>query len=247
MLGFLNVLYILQFFLITCFYVLLVTPGLISFLIIFRKYTLPDAFKYNNRFYGWFATRFSWPMLKVFWRGLDKIPKDKSFVLISNHPSALDIFFTASLPVPALNIYVRNWVFKLPFFNLFMKLANYINADANEPTDLVVKKLQSDKEKKYRICYLVYPEGHRSLDGAVHRFYGGAFHLAAQLDIPVVASFINGNFDFFQYKFPFFKPKKVIISIFDVIYPSQFAEENRPLELRKYVRKLYEDFSRNEK
>ena len=64
-----------------------------------RSGQMDDFFRIHNWKYGRLLVKGSWPYIRRHVIGAEKIP-DVSFVVVLNHRSFLDIFFSSLVPIP---------------------------------------------------------------------------------------------------------------------------------------------------
>ena len=125
-------------------------------------------------------------------KGFDSHYRERTpCIYIINHLSFFDTFCMAMQPVSNIAFAVRAWPFRRLFwYTAFMRLARYLDVEelgfveSTEPARAIVAAGGS---------ILFYPEGHRSRDGRLQRFYSGAFLLALKLDVPLVPLCISGT------------------------------------------------------
>jgi 1-acyl-sn-glycerol-3-phosphate acyltransferase len=238
LLTILNIFYVSYLIIISIIYELSM-PFYFLYFKIRNKGKVDDFFRYHNWMYGHFLVRGSWPYIRSRVVGAENIPKDGPSVIVLNHRSFLDIFFSALVPVPNQMVIVRNWVFNLKLFGWSMRLAKYPNIDQTSPEELLkIGRSLLDRN----VSFQFYPEGHRSKDGKLRRFRNGAFFMASENKLPVLPVIMIGTNDFGSYHFPFFKPARIYVEILKPVYPDEFEEEQRPLKMRRHVEKIYRDY-----
>lgn len=112
-------------------------------------------------------------------------------VVVSNHASVLDVPALMHLPL-TFRVVAKRSLFRLPFLGWFMSLSRQIPADAD---DVGASLDRCRRELESGVSVLMFPEGTRSVDGAVGRFRRGAFHLAREAGVPVLVCAVNGTRD----------------------------------------------------
>jgi 1-acyl-sn-glycerol-3-phosphate acyltransferase len=85
--------------------------------------------------------------------------------------------------------------FRIPVYGWFMKSRGTIpvRPGRRRQTKAIMNHMLSEIAKKHSI--LAFPEAHRTLDGSVHRFHRGVFHIARDLSLPVVPVAITGWYE----------------------------------------------------
>ncbi len=205
-------------------------------LLYLRGYKRDDIYRIKNAVYGKVCVRASWPVLKVKMKGRKNVPKGQPCVFVYNHRSNVDIFFASMVPRSNLMVFVRSWPFRLRLFGWSMQRANYINSETTAHDELVRKGLDLVDRK---VSFVVFPEGHRSRDGKLRRFYSGAFYLSIHTGIPIVPVVMTGIEKFFSTKFPFINTANVEIELLEPVYPQDFTEGQPWLRMRKHVEGIY--------
>ena len=123
--------------------------------------------------------------------GLERLDPARSYVFAANHQSIYDIpILFASLPFQ-LRIISKESIGKIPFLGWHLQRTGHVLVDRSNPGAGVVKKMARLVAEGHSL--IVFPEGTRSLDGAVARFKGGSFVIALQAGLPVVPLSIVGS------------------------------------------------------
>jgi 1-acyl-sn-glycerol-3-phosphate acyltransferase len=123
--------------------------------------------------------------------GADRVDFSRSFVFAANHQSIYDIpiVFT-SLP-SQLRIVAKQSLGRIPFMGWHLHRAGHLLVDRQNPGAGVVKKMAKLVGQHHSL--IVFPEGTRSVDGAVGRFKGGSFVFALDSGMPIVPVSIAGS------------------------------------------------------
>ena len=123
--------------------------------------------------------------------GLERLDPSRSYVFAANHQSVYDIpIVFASLPYQ-LRIIAKVSLGNIPFMGWHLRRAGHVLVDRSNPGAGVVKKMARLVDNGHSL--IVFPEGTRSVDGAVGRFKGGSFVIALQAELPVVPVTIAGS------------------------------------------------------
>jgi 1-acyl-sn-glycerol-3-phosphate acyltransferase len=123
--------------------------------------------------------------------GLDHLEPGRSYVFAANHQSIYDIpiVFT-SIPVQ-LRIVAKESLGRIPFMGWHLHRAGHLLVDRRNPgADIVTKMARLVRDGS---SLIVFPEGTRSVDGAVGRFKKGSFAVAVDARLPVVPVTITGS------------------------------------------------------
>ncbi|MBP5319064.1 MAG: MMPL family transporter [Paludibacteraceae bacterium] len=113
---------------------------------------------------------------------------DRPAVLIANHQSLLDLLMVMGLS-PKIIIVTQDWVWHKSPFCLLVRYAGYVAADAG----LENVEARIDEAVGQGCSIMIFPEGTRSTDFAVHRFRKGAFYVADKWRLDMIPSVMYGT------------------------------------------------------
>ena len=160
--------------------------------------------------------------------GLENLPQDSNFYLVSNHMSAYD-------PIPFMMNYQKPLTFvgksellKAPFIPKAMEVVEGVFIDRENLRQSLKVMLQvEDDLKKGQKSWMIFPEGTRIRDKLlpVQTFHHGSFRPAMKAGVPIVPAAIYGTSRVLKQK-PQFKTYPVFISFLKPIYPSDYAGLN---------------------
>jgi 1-acyl-sn-glycerol-3-phosphate acyltransferase len=178
----------------------------------------------NNRWMviqGIILTKMS-PFWKVVVDGREKIDQNQAYVIVPNHQSMLDIVFFNMLH-HRLRWVSKIEVFKIPIVGWEMRMVKYIELVRGNKAS-VVKMMESCVESLQEgISVVIFPEGTRSLTGAIGKFKPGAFQIAVKTDKPLLPVLIDGTGDILPKKGFLFGNRSVVrIRVLDPIFPGNF-------------------------
>ncbi len=178
----------------------------------------------NNRWMviqGIVLTKMS-PFWKVVVDGREKIDQNQAYVIVPNHQSMLDIVFFNMLH-HRLRWVSKIEVFKIPIVGWEMRMVKYIELVRGNKAS-VVKMMESCVESLQEgISVVIFPEGTRSLTGAIGKFKPGAFQIAVKTDKPLLPVLIDGTGDILPKKGFLFGSRIVVrIRVLDPIFPGNF-------------------------
>ncbi len=124
--------------------------------------------------------------------GLEHLPKDQPYVVLSKHQSQWETYFLMYLLCP-VSIICKKELLKIPIFGYCLALLKPIAIDRSNPKqalkDIQTKGLQRLLEEK--IPVLIFPEGTRTAIGTQGKYARGGAALALKADVPVI--FISHN------------------------------------------------------
>ena len=113
----------------------------------------------------------------------------RSYVLLSNHQSAMDIpiLMTACFPTFNVRFMAKESLFRIPFMGWAMSRTGYIpirRENARHSAEIFQEMIAAKEAIKY--SYILFPEGTRSEDGRMQPLKKGSIGLALRLGLPVI-------------------------------------------------------------
>lgn len=163
------------------------------------------------------------PFWKIRIEGREKAVKGRTYVIISNHQSMLDILIANCLR------YRYKWIskienFKVPVIGWYLRMADYITVNrGNEESKLEMLE-KSGKCLKNGISLMLFPEGTRSLNSEIGFFKRGAFQLAIEAGVPILPVLIDGTGGILpKHGFIFGNGRHIRIRVLDPVEPADFG------------------------
>ena len=141
----------------------------------------------------WGGHYLAWaPFAGVVVEGRENVPEGQAFVFVSNHQSMVDI-----LAVFATGLDYK-WVSKVenfyaPFIGWTMVLNRYIPLKRGHLPSILRMFRRCEAALAEGSSVFVFPEGTRSPDGNLQRFFRGAFVLSVRNGAPIVPVVIDGT------------------------------------------------------
>ena len=121
---------------------------------------------------------------------MDRIEAGKPYLFVVNHLSFFDTYCMALLPVHDITFAVRSWPFRMFWYSGFMRLARYLDVEGSSWEETLSHCRDTFVSAG---AVLFFPEGHRSRDGELQRFYSGAFKAAISTGVALVPLCIDGT------------------------------------------------------
>jgi 1-acyl-sn-glycerol-3-phosphate acyltransferase len=147
-----------------------------------------------HMFTSFWACLYLWimPAWSVAATGRDKIRPGANYIVVSNHQSQLDILVAFRLFFPFKWV-SKAEVFRLPFIGWNMVLNRYIRLKRGDKESIRQMMAACEKALARGCSVFFFPEGTRSKTGRLKPFKPGAFILAHQKKLPILAVAINGT------------------------------------------------------
>src|SRR5210317_1889019 len=176
-------------------------------------------------FFGWVGPKFVG--IKLIVMGAEKIDLNKSYVVVSNHPSTLDIFtHITSLPV-SIRFLTKTELFRIPIFGRVLKVLGLPridrkNASANfEKINDSISKVINNKNS-----IMIFPEGKRSNQKELLPFKKGAAYISKDFNLPIIPVVSHNAHNLMVKGKVWLKSGDVHIEIMDPIYnPNDYTVE----------------------
>jgi 1-acyl-sn-glycerol-3-phosphate acyltransferase len=128
-------------------------------------------------------------------RGLEHVDRARSYIVVANHLSQLDIpLLFAELPFP-IRFLAKRSLFYIPVFGWSIALARFIPVDrsstrkARRSIDRAARRVRRGRS------LVIFPEGTRSPDGALQTFKSGAFVMGVKSGVPILPVAIRGSYE----------------------------------------------------
>ncbi len=169
--------------------------------------------------------------------------RGRTFVMISNHQSILDILFVNSL---CMNF---KWVskienMKVPVLGWYLRMAGYLTVDRadRESKDRMMEEALACLRRGTSV--MLFPEGTRSADGEIGFFRRGAFQLAIAAGVPLLPVIIDGTGDILpKHGLIFRNGHHVKVRVLEPVEPSEFvtsSHDDLALWFNEYMKKELE-------
>jgi 1-acyl-sn-glycerol-3-phosphate acyltransferase len=126
--------------------------------------------------------------------GREHISRGQSYVFVSNHQGAFDIFLIYGFLGVPIKWVMKAGLRKLPFVGAACRAAGFIFVDHSSPKAAARSIKEAEQVLKKGASVIVFPEGSRTYTGKMVPFKKGAFQMAADLHLPIVPITLNGPY-----------------------------------------------------
>ncbi len=140
---------------------------------------------------------FLWvPPMRYSVEGRDHVQPGEQYFFLANHLSNFDIpLLFRAIPTP-IRYLAKKELYKIPVFAQALNVTGMVKIDRGAgATSYAAINEGVAKAKKNGYSLIVFPEGTRSRDGALHPFKKGAFRMAIMTGLPVVPVTVNGTWE----------------------------------------------------
>ena len=186
--------------------------------------------------HGWLAIMA--PFVRFRRQDFDNLRAISPSIIVLNHLSFFDTYCMALLPFHDVTFAVRAWPFRMFWYGAFMRLAGYLNVEDSSWEEI--------RDASSRVLaagghLLFFPEGHRSRDGELQQFGGGAFRLAVETGASLVPLCISGTWQLLPPGRFLLSPSRVTLRALPAIDAARFAWKNVHRALMRQVWKQMEE------
>ena len=222
--------------------------------------TLPFLiiFSIKESFYPYFywVARNIWSNIIMYGMGFypeikfkQHIKKGKSYMLVSNHKSMIDIMLMLSLSKDPIVFVGKKELEKIPLFGYFYRRV-CILVDRSSPESRKEVYTKAIKRLDTGISVCIFPEGGvRDPSVILDKFKNGAFSLAIQFQIPIVPiTFLDCEKKFpyfFAYNHFYGSPGKLRANVHEFIETKGLNQENKEFLKEKVYDILHKDLLSN--
>ena len=220
--------------------VLVMIPLVVVFTIITALVTAVGSLLGGGRWWGYYPAKiwaklFCWlTFVSVKVKGRENIEKTTSYVFISNHQGAYDIFALSGYLGHNFCWMMRRALINIPFVGTACQMSGQILVDTHNAKAL--KKTMDDAKKRLNkgVSLCVFPEGRRTDTGKMGPFKKGAFKLAVDFSLPVVPITIDGSYDVMPRSTFNIRPGKIRIMIHKPIFPAEDGHDLKALSIDSF-------------
>ena len=206
----------------------MITISFVLLLFISSLFVNPKRdYQNNSKYYRWLlhtATNAALKLLGVhiYVSGMEKVPQNTRFLLVSNHRSNYDPIVTWHV----FRDYDLAFVskpenFKIPMFGRIIRKCCFLPIDRENPRNAIVTiNKAADLIKADTVSMGIYPEGTRSREENMLPFHNGVFKIAKKADVPVVVITVTGTDNIHK---RLFRGTDVQLKVLDVIPANKVA------------------------
>ena len=197
------------------------------YFIIFGAYVIILSFIFSHKYlYPTlpFLTRIQLFLLGAWIRVKNKIPNNQTYIVMMNHASFADVFFSIQPLKGKYTAILASFNFKIPIWGTMLRFFKAIPVYRKDKIKAIqaIKHAETIiKDLKYHV--VIFPEGTRTTDGKLQKFKKGGFHMAINSQVPIIPIAVKGGFNYKPKTRWYIKP-----SIIDI-------EVGNPIDVSKYT------------
>lgn len=180
------------------FWVFLTVTSLLCFPIAVLIWAITSPFDARRRalhqFTCFWASLYTWfnPIWPVSIEGRERIRRGRTYVMVANHQSLLDILVLFRL-FTHFKWVSKEEIFRVPCIGWNMSMNRYIKLRRGDKESIASMMRHSGETLERGSSLMIFPEGTRSIDGRLKTFKTGAFVLAKKHRIPLLPILIQGT------------------------------------------------------
>lgn len=133
--------------------------------------------------------------LPVHVEGREHLQSGQSYVFVSNHQGAFDIFLVYGFLHRPFKWMLKQSLRRVPMVGLACEKAGFTFVDKSSPRAVAKTMIQARESLRDGSSMVIFPEGSRTYTGQVGEFKRGAFQLATQFRLPICPLTIDGSFE----------------------------------------------------
>lgn len=172
--------------------------------------------------------------VRIHAEGLDRVPRDRACIFMSNHVSNLDPPVLISRIPGRTSAFIKRSLMRLPVLSIGFRLAEFIPVDRSGDTAEAQRSVEEAERVLAKGVHITtFVEGTRSPDGRMLPFKKGPFYLAMESGAPCIPVSIYGTETLMAKDRFSIKPGIVHIIFHAPIYPGDYTTRE---ELSEAVR-----------
>lgn len=159
----------------------------------YRRRLTPEAC--NERLESWSSRVVRNLELVLTVRGRENMEPGRTYVIMSNHQSHYDVAVLYYVLGGNVRMVAKKELFDLPLFGRAIREAGFVSVDRGN-TERAIASLAGAKDHVAQGTHLwIAPEGTRSPTGELLPFKKGGFHIALDMETPILPITIKGTRD----------------------------------------------------
>jgi len=150
---------------------------------------------------------------RVHIEGLENIPADETVLFVSNHQSLFDLgIFLGFIEKPKGYI-AKNTINSIPVLRTWMRDMGCVFIDRTDIKKSAAAIADGIVRLQEGYSMVVFPEGTRTKEDALHEFRAGSFKLATKAGVPIVPVTLDGTYKILEANRYKIRPADVYVTI----------------------------------
>lgn len=206
----------------------LVATGIASGAIVLMRGRDPSSKVFDRIIQAWSNAWLTAAGCKMEVSGVDRIDPSRSYVVVANHLSNLDVMVCfKAIPLP-IRYLAKKELFSIPLLASAMRILGIVEVDRSARGALIDSvTAQSHKVIEAGHSLIIHPEGTRSDTGRLQSFKKGAFAMANDTGMAVVPVTIHGTWEMWRPGSKTIRPGRVEVIIDSPLPQTLSVEETR--------------------
>jgi len=153
-----------------------------------------------------------------------EIPKDRPMILMFNHSCFIDPFLFAYVSPGKTTGITAVENYKYPIFGWMLKKWRAIPIDRSHISKAKesIKKGEEALRNGYNV--IILPEGTRTKNGKIRQFKKGGFHMAININAPILPIGAKGAYEFKPKNRWYIRPGRVTLNVGKIIEPEEYKK-----------------------
>ena len=159
--------------------------------------------------------------------GIENVPKEGPFILISNHQGNFDpIVLIYSIPNRRFGFIAKKEIKKIGILKIWMEIIGCTFIDRKSPKDAIKTLMEAEKVILSGTPMAFFPEGTRSKSSEVGTFKTGVFKVVEKVKTKVIPVSIDGTYNAMEANGGKIKPCHVTVTFGEVIDTKDYTKED---------------------
>ncbi len=125
--------------------------------------------------------------------GLENLEAGATYVFCSNHLSLTDTLLVFGYLPWEFRVLANSFYFRIPFLGWHLRRTGHLPVEKDDARASARTIVEAARRVKEGMSMVIFPEGQRSLDGALGEFRAGAAHIAIRAGVPIAPMCILGT------------------------------------------------------
>lgn len=160
---------------------------------------------------------------KVTARGLENIPPGPA-VFMANHLSIFDIMLLLGYIDKPVAFMAKKELAKVPVISSLMVEVGCLYLDREDVRQAARVFRRGAEQLRSGLSMVIFPEGTRSLTGALGDFKSGSMKLAMKADVPIVPMAIHGTREIYEGSRKIITPSSIFLQVMPAIAPEEYVD-----------------------